>query len=208
MICLYRSVENPEIPIDTDLRVYPAGRGFSAQKSSVLHNAIDASGVSPVPTAHVKYWRKGASAVVRPLELRRQTIQSRSIQKSMVAKASAVYHHISTTSNDRVVGERFCGAAIKEIRSGSQESSLDAHSRIIEESIHAAVLKRLQQEQQRREEAIQDQIIATETRHLQELQMQEDEDQSSLVTVSTVKQVNEHSPVLPELDLDSSSLCD
>lgn len=97
---------------------------------------------------------------------------------------------------------------MKENESGRQESTLDAHSRIIEQSINAAVLNRLQQEQQRREQAIQDQIVAAEARHLRELQIQEDEDQLSLATASTVEQSNEHSPELPELNFDCSSLCD
>ena len=208
MMCLNRSVEKPDVPINTDLRVCPAGQGCSAQELSVLHHAADASGVTPVPTAHIKSWRRRPSAVVRLLELRRLTTQSRSIQENMAAKASVVPRHVLTRSNDIVVGENFLGATIKENESGRQESTLDAHSRIIEESIHAAVLNRLQQEQQRREQAIQDQIVAAEARHLRELQIQEDEDQLSLATASTVEQSNEHSPVLAELNLDCSSLCD
>jgi hypothetical protein len=150
----YRCVENPEIPVETGLRVCSAGRGFSAQESSVVYHAVDASGVSPVPTAHIKFWRRRASALVRPPELRRQTIQSRSIQESMTARVFPVPRHISTTSSNRVGGEKFSGTTIEKNGLVSQESTLDAHSRIIEESIHATVLKRLQEEQQCREQAI------------------------------------------------------
>lgn len=109
----------------------------------------------------------------------------------MGTKASVVPHNISTTSNDKVIGEKFMGAVIKE--NGSQESTLEAHSRVIEEAIHEAVLKRLQDEQQRREQAIQDQIAAAEALHLQELRIQEDENQLSLATVCSVGKSNEHS---------------
>lgn len=208
MICLHRSVENPDVVVEANLHISPTSPGYSGRESSGLHHAVDASGISPVPTAHIKSWRRRASALVRPPELRRQTIQSRSIQESMAAKALAVPHHVSTMSNDRVAGETFGDVTIKEKELGSQESTLEVHSRIIEDSIHAAVLKRLQQEQQRREQAIQDQIAAAEAFHLQELQIQEYEDKLSLATVSTVEKSNQHSPELPELDLDCGSLCD
>jgi hypothetical protein len=189
--CLDRSVENPDVVIEANFHICPAGRGSSTRESSVLRHAVDASGLSPVPTAHINSWRRRASAMVRPLELRRQTVQSRSIQERMGTKASVVPHNISTTSNDKVIGEKFMGAVIKE--NGSQESTLEAHSRVIEEAIHEAVLKRLQDEQQRREQAIQDQIAAAEALHLQELRIQEDENQLSLATVCSVGKSNEHS---------------
>ena len=156
----YRSIENPEIPIET------AGRGYSVRESSVVYHVVDALGVSPVPTAHIKSWRRRASALVRLRELCGQTIQSRSIQESMAARTFPVPRHISATPSDRAAGEKFWVTTIEKNRLVNQESALDAHSRIIEESIQAAVLKRLQEEQQRQEQAIQDQVISVEARCL------------------------------------------
>jgi len=74
----------------------------------------------------------------------------------------------------------------------SQENKLEAHSRIIEASIHAAVLSRLQHEQQLlRGQAIQENI--EEARRLQRLQIQEDEDQLNLASASTIELSNKHS---------------
>lgn len=200
MICLHRSVENPDVVVEADLHFSPTSRGPSARELPVLHHAVDDSGVSLVPKSHIKYWRRRASAVARPLELRRQTVQSRSIQESMATKASAAPNNISTTSND--IREFCLRATTKENGLRSQENTLEAHSRIIEASIHAAVLSRLQYEQQLREQAIQENI--EEARRLQRIQ--EDEDQLNLAAVSTIELSNEHSPGLPELDLDCSSL--
>jgi hypothetical protein len=70
---------------------------------------------------------------VRPAELRRQIIQFRSIQGSIAAKTSPVPGSISTASNDEVGGEKFQGTTNKQKGLKSQESTLDAHYRIIEE---------------------------------------------------------------------------
>jgi hypothetical protein len=192
MICHHRSVENPDVAIETDIRFCPARRGSSGRELSVLHQDVDAR-VSPITTAHVKSWRRRVSVIGRLLELRRQTLLSRSIQDSMV---SQLPHQILSTATCRAIRETFLGATNNESGLRSQENALDAHFRIIEESVQAAVLNRTQQEQQRREQAIQGEVVAEEARHLQRLQIQEDEDQSSQATVTTVEKSNENSPVL------------
>lgn len=109
--------------------------------------------------------------------------------------------HKSTKPKESIIGNSFLGYSTKESGLRSVESILDVHTKIIEKSIQAAVEYRMQQEQQGLEQAVQDEVAAEEARNLGRLQIREDEDQSSLATVSAVERAGENSQVRRELDL-------
>lgn len=179
---LHRSVENPEVPVNTKLYICPL----------LLPSANDGSEVSPAPVENITVLRRRVLKGQRELDLRKYIVQGKGKNKSTSANSHTIYHPNPNSAK----------SYLEVTGSLSQQSTLDFHSRIIEDRIFAAVLRRLQEEQRLRDEAIQQQIAIAEFGYLRYLESRRNESHECAQTVSTVEPLSEGVPVLPELDLD------
>lgn len=133
----YRRIDNPEVTIQPVLRFFPLPRAPSALGPKYKPQ-LDGNGapIASPTTAYIRSVQRHPSAVVRPLALRKQPMAPRRFREDYRRKPCRVPLKVSSYPKLQITDSQGAYNRYSGVR--RQEDSLEAHTRAIEDAIHAA----------------------------------------------------------------------